>query len=797
MTLAVVASLSLSSIAFELLLTRYFSVAHWSHLSFLAISIAMFGVAAGGTFHCLAAGRWRREAERDSRALFSLLSLLGAVATIGAFLLVKTIPLDYLRFPVDGMQIPWLLFSYLLLSLPFFVSGLASCTAFALEPGKSGAISCAAMLGSGAGALLPLLLIPLLGDGGAVAAAALVPLLPPLAARGRGRVRAAALAIALALCGFTVWQRAGMLSIDPSPYKTLPQLLQAPGTRVTGRSDSILGRVEEVESQLIRFAPGLSLGYTGALPSQRALVEDGDAMSVLYDITGPDSAAFARWTHPFAAFVLAGRDAPERALVLQRDGGLAFTCAAAAGARLVTLVVQDPRIARRLRSHYRMPGVSVAAEGARSYLAGHGGRFDAILVESWGPSLPGMASLSEDALLTVDAFRACWQRLDDRGVLAVSRRLILPPSDSVRLFATALQSLGQLGVPEPAGHLAVIRGWDTFTLLVSRAPIRGEALDRLRGFAETSSFDLDYYPGIDASGSNRFNKYDRPYFTEAYLGLIADPLFAGRYFLDVAPQPDDRPFPAHFLKWGRLGDFRRASGGRVYTLLLTGDVVAGVTLLEATAVGLALVGATVLLARRKSRRAAVFPRIPWRGSSAFLLLAAAVGVGFLFAEIFIVDSLTPIFASPSVALAIALGGLLVSSGIGGLLSERLSARSLRAVLALIAVSLVVLSFLLPWLFRLLLPLDAPLRVVASLVLAAVPGFLIGIPFPAAMRLIATGDEERASAWAVNGCASVVATVSSALIAPAAGIRCLLLLAAAAYAVAAVGALLAQRSRATN
>ena len=96
-----------------------------------------------------------------------------------------------------------------------------------------------------------------------------------------------------------------------------------------------------------------------------------------------------------------------------------------------------------------------------------------------------------------------------------------------------------------------------------------------------------------------------------------------------------------------------------------------------------------------------------------------------------------------------------------------------------------------------MPLFLPLRVAAALGLAAVPGFLIGIPFPAVMRLLATGDEERASAWAVNGCASVAATVSSALIAPAAGIRALLLLSAAAYAVAAAGALLAQRSRAAN
>jgi hypothetical protein len=793
MTLAAVAGLSLSSIAFEVLLTRYFSIAHWSHLSFLAISIAMFGVAAGGTFQCLAGSGWRQRAERDGPAFFALLSVCGAVATFGAFLLVKIIPLDYLRFPVDAAQVPWLLLSYMVLSLPFFVSGVASCTAFAMEPERSGAISFAAMLGSGAGALLPLFLIPWFGDGGSVAAASFVPLLPPLAARGRGRVRVAALAIALLLCGFTAWQRTGALSIEPSAYKTLPLLLQAPGTRIVDRSDSILGRLEEIESPLIRFAPGLSLGYTGALPPQKALISDGDAMSVLYDLPGPESASFARWTHMFAAFVLEDHAAPSspgparaplRALVLQRDGGLAFACAVAAGAQQTTLVVQDPRVARRVKKHYRMPNVSVVAENARSYLAGGDERFDAILLESWGPSLPGMASLAEDSLLTTDAFSACWRRLGSEGVLAVARRIILPPSDSLRIFATALKALRMAGVSEPENHLAVIRGWDTCTLLISRAAIQGDAFARLKRFAETASFDLDYYPGIVLAEANRFSKYDKPYFTEAYLGFLSNPLFAERYFLDIVPQSDDRPFPARFLKWARLGDFRRATGGRAYTLLLTGDVVAGVTFLEAIGVGLALVAATLLLARRKHART---------GGPAFLLLSACVGAGFLFAEIFIVDSLTLLFASPSVALAIALGGLLFSSGIGGLFSERVRHCDLKLALALVAAVVALLSLLLPWLFSLLLPLAAPVRLIVSLLMTVVPGVLIGMPFPAAMRLLAAGDEDRASAWAMNGCASVAATVSSALIASAAGIRSLFLISAGMYAFAAATAFLARRS----
>jgi len=40
--------LSLSSISFEILLTRIFSISQWNHLSFMVISIALFGFAASG-----------------------------------------------------------------------------------------------------------------------------------------------------------------------------------------------------------------------------------------------------------------------------------------------------------------------------------------------------------------------------------------------------------------------------------------------------------------------------------------------------------------------------------------------------------------------------------------------------------------------------------------------------------------------------------------------------------------------------------------------------------------------------
>ena len=50
MILSAVFLIGLSTLAFEVLLTRVFSITQWNHLSFMVISIALFGFAASGTF---------------------------------------------------------------------------------------------------------------------------------------------------------------------------------------------------------------------------------------------------------------------------------------------------------------------------------------------------------------------------------------------------------------------------------------------------------------------------------------------------------------------------------------------------------------------------------------------------------------------------------------------------------------------------------------------------------------------------------------------------------------------------
>jgi len=128
--------LSLSALAFEVLLTRVFSIAQWNHLSFMVISIALFGFAASGTvLNILDTRRLDRGKKLTAIVPTTTVIILYSFSAITAFMVLNRIPLDYFRLPLEPIQTIYLLTAYLLLALPFFFTGLISLPqSFQLQP---------------------------------------------------------------------------------------------------------------------------------------------------------------------------------------------------------------------------------------------------------------------------------------------------------------------------------------------------------------------------------------------------------------------------------------------------------------------------------------------------------------------------------------------------------------------------------------------------------------------------------------------------------------------------------------
>lgn len=779
--IAAVFWLSVSALSLEVLLARVFALSQWHHLGFMVLSIALFGFAASGALLSL----WERSHpgwEHRGAApavLFWLVigfSLSALVAVVG----ITRLPLDYFRLPLEPIQAAYLAVAYLLLAVPFLFAGASISLAYALAPVQSGAIYLANMGGSALGAALPALLLPLLDEGRLVVLLASLPLglLPGLCRRHSARrwkwLGLSAGTVVLAGAGFLLSPMgAAWIQVRPSPYKALPQALQYPDTRVTDRASGLRGRIDRVESPHLRFAPGLSLQFTGPISTGAALYRDAERPLYLYDPGGGGGFDFVRYTLPWAGYLL--RDPPGQTLVVLRGGGAAIPTALAAGARPPTVMVDHPGVARQLERHYGWP---VRVGVPRSALARAPNRYGIIHLENWGPSLPGAGALDQNEDATVAAFRLYLQRLQPGGVLVLARRLLLPPSDLVRNFATAYAALRAEGIAEPERHLAVLRNWDVYVLLVAPAPL-GDRADKLRAFARSRNFDLVHLPGLSRAAANRFNVFDAPFHYEALQAFLTaarsgrSDAFFRDHPLDLAPRHDDRPFPNRFLKWSRLPAIYRSTGERFYTLMMSGELVVLVVLVESMVVALALL--LPALVRLRGRRG------PGAGGRTGFFLA--VGAGFMLAELYLIKALTVLFADPVVSFAAVLAAVMVTSGAGGFLSRHGSVDRVRPALALLAAVLVALPLGMTPFLHWAIALPSAGRWLVGLLLPVPLGVLMGVPFAAGMRRLSTTAGDRAVAWAANGCSSVLASVAAAELALAVGISSVGWMAAAAYGLA--------------
>lgn len=288
--------LSASSLAFEVLLARIFSISQWNHLSFMVISIALFGFGASGAFLSLLdvrppqrENRWEKRFR--TRSFLLKLVILYSISAAVPFSGLIGLPIDYFRLPLEPVQIFYLLAAYLLLSIPFFFTGTIMSIGFAALPEKTGLVYCAGMTGSAAGAVLPAVCLGVLGEGRMVILAALIPLLLPILGdlkRSEGRRTALwgviTLSTLIAFFSHSPFSK-NSAWIRPSPYKALSQVLQFPRTSVEETHGGLRGRIDIVKSPYIRFAPGLSLRFTGSLPEQWAVYRDGDRPFVFYNQT--------------------------------------------------------------------------------------------------------------------------------------------------------------------------------------------------------------------------------------------------------------------------------------------------------------------------------------------------------------------------------------------------------------------------------------------------------------------------------------------------------------------------------
>jgi predicted membrane-bound spermidine synthase len=158
----------------------------------------------------------------------------------------------------------------------------------------------------------------------------------------------------------------------------------------------------------------------------------------------------------------------------------------------------------------------------------------------------------------------------------------------------------------------------------------------------------------------------------------------------------------------------------------------------------------------------------WR----FLLYFAALGLGFIMIEMALLQRFTLFLGQPVYTFAVVLASLLVFTGAGAYLAERLRLpprRKLRLIVPLILATLLATAFVTPRLFSVALGLTLSWRVLLSVLLIAPLGILLGMPFPTGLRIVA--DEASSLvpwAWGINGFFTVIGTSGALMLGMALG-----------------------------
>ena len=778
-----VALVSGAALANEVLLTRYFAVVHWHHFATMMISLALLGFGASGTFVTVAR-RWLLD--RFADAYFLNLVAFGVLA-VAAPVAASALPFQAEQLLWDAWQPVWLALTYLALALPFFCAGNAIALALLEWRTRAGRVYAADLAGAGVGSLLILgllyqvpaeLALKLVACAGPVAA---IVALVELRSRRRPAFAAGVAVLLVLACVPAHWLRA-----DPGEYKGLSQALRVPGTRIIETRSSPLGRVDVIESKRVplRHAPGLSLMAANEPPPQLGLFTDGDDMDAITAATDdPSRLEFLRDSTGALAYQVAS---PRTVLVVVAGGGLEVLRARENGAGRIEAIELNPQVAVMMRREFAAytgglltdPRVELLVGDVRGMLASHPRHYDLIQVSLAGGAAGGLGGLNEDYVHTVEAFELYLSRLNPGGYLSITRYVQVPPRDGLKMLGTAIAALEAAGASDPASRLLMIRSWQTVTLLVKNGEVTAEDVARTRRFCETRAFDVAWFPDMPRELANVYNQLGEPWFYDGAAALLGSgrEQYVARYAFDIRPATDDRPFFRNFFRWSSFAEAWRTRDRGGMALLEAGYPVLVATLGQAVLAGSLLILAPLAVLRKRAESQPGIGRV--------FAYFACIGLAFLFVEVTFLQKLLRFVYHPTIALSVVLATFLLAGGAGSLWTSRVprpgsARRRLVPAVAGIAVIGAVLAFA----FDPLLaqfdhwPLAAKIAISAGLISPL--AFLMGMPFPLALREI---DPPLVPwAWGINGCASVVSPVLATLLAVDLGFTAVLCVALVLYA----------------
>lgn len=830
-----VALLAAASLALEVYLTRVYSLMVWPYMAFIVVSVALLGIGAAGTVLAVLPARRRLNPPPTMAwcaAAFAATAFVGTAA-VGHF--PANLGPSFLSFKTHAPLISY----YLISGLPFFCVGFAFALMFRAYPEMAGRLYFADLAGAGVGALGVVAAMNTLGGPGTLAVITVAAAAGAVSFAG---VRPAAGKVALAVAAGAVAVAAlfpTTCRVEPSPQKFLPFFIKATGARVERSIWNALGRVDVLgKGDAPPRAPlgafrGFSPVFRGPFPEVKWITIDGGAETPVVRFGGDvRKTGFLDYYLPSLGYQI---KRPREVLIIGAGGGVDVLTALRYGARRVDAVELNPAIVAVGKNYYadfnggiyNHPAVTCHAAEGRSFVRGTSRRYDLIqlsLVDTFTAAASGAHALSENYLYTLEAFRDFYRHLKPGGFLTVTRNYFLFPHEELRVVALVAEAMRSEGEERASDCIAVIGNGLQANVIAKRGPFTAEELRELARLAD-GKFEIYWLPGAAAPAAcheriyrNRWGEarlflspfafspagkaaLDREAKAAGYKLLYASDFlhgyneFAGlllaedrerffeRYFFNVRPPRDDRPFYFLVSKWRNLYVRARTAAPEGF---LTGtnfiptphlpQILLILTVAESALIAALLLIAPLLLRAKELQEL--------KGKSVFAGYFFLLGFGFMFVEIPVIQKLTLYLGHPVYAFAVVLASLLGASAVGAVASPHVKGPWRLGPFVGAAVTAVVWATLGNKVFAAVLGCPLPAKTLIAVTAVLPVGFFLGMPLPLGIGLVAARARPLVPwVWAANGFASVVGPAIAVFGATVGGHNAVLAAAAVCYAAA--------------
>ena len=654
----------------------------------------------------------------------------------------------------EAMQPFYLLLFIILLAIPFFLYGVIISSLLSAHPQKVNRIYAIDLLGATGGVCLALLLLNYLKVEYIIAILSLIltGILIPYHLFRRRDIMTVALIIPIAF-SFSLFT--GMFPVAISPYKGLSQALMDDGACLYKTITTSDSRLDIFDNPRMRLAPGLSLAYTKEVPKGLGLAIDGDITGVMLDKKNIYTYDFLTYMPSALPYLI--KDRIDNVLIVGFKNGIDILIPYHRGARNVSVVEKDRSILRYIKEGFGRESIytrSISNKTVRMFLADTQQEpFDIIFLSKTGFFPSGTFGLHEDYDTTTEAIHLYLSCLKEDGLLFIHMFLLSPPRYELRMMNNIITTLRRSGIPDIGKHLLVFRSWDTISFLIKRGEFTDKDHLNIEGFIKSRQFDIIY----PAQGSQEgfITGID-------YRGMFAKLIdektrkaFIQNYPFDIEITTDDRPFFNYFLRLTKIQRIHEETGRKWAFFLLEGMALPFV-LIFLILLSTCILLITICISKRQR------PLITNHQSLFTPLLFfyfAAIGLAFMFIEVFFINKMVLPFGSPLDAFAVVLLTMLLSAGAGSIASGYIHEKKIGYYMG----ALVVLLFISILFFKHIATNCLSLFVIIPI------SICLGLYFPSGINILCKEEKGLIPlAYAINGAFSIIAPPLASLIAVAYG-----------------------------